>query len=763
MRAQQFHRLALLLALVWLTGASGCALLTPLPASSTTDERIAAFPTDNLPLEKPATIRWNAYQIPYVEAATDDDAAFLLGMVHAHLRLAQLEIGKRLSQGRMSELGGPSLDGLDRALRTIDYGYAARDMYDAMPPETKRWLSRFVDGINYYKKRLSPHKYPHELSLLAMKTEPWTVLDVLTLGRLASTDVNWISYYSLLAIPDKAERDKVRQYLVDVGLAGAVSFAADDDGVEATEVILSNAKPGSNSVAVSGKHTKTGAALMANDPHLGLLLPNFWLIAGLDCPSLHAVGLMPPGLPVFAIGRNEHIAWGGTNMRALSSDLVDVGSLPDAVFVKERSTLGTRFWVDDEFTIRRSPYGPVITDVDEVPSAGGQTLALRWMGHRPSDEVTAFLDVARASNWEEFHDAFKTFAVPAQNMLYADDAGNIGLVLAAHLPERPAWHASKLILTPDEADEAWSTILDSSELPTSYNPDEGFLASANNRPTQTSYQIGYFFPPDLRIRRLKELLSAREAHDVESMVALQRDVYSIESHTLAQRLAQINEEADFSAAPRSGALWDAITHWNGRYDADSTAAFVFESFLVEFAPRLSQAAGEADVFEEIKGSAHLRGFLLKLLERTDPATVRALIAESLEAVAATGTDGTAWGDVHRIEARHMLASVPVIGSRYVFGDYPAGGSQETVMKRAHPLTVERHRTTYGSQARHISDLSDPDANYFVLFGGEDGWINSANFTDQIPLWRSSTYIRMPLSKNGRDAEFPLAISLQPGG
>ncbi|MFW5735712.1 MAG: penicillin acylase family protein, partial [Oceanidesulfovibrio sp.] len=311
--------------------ASGCSMLAPLPPETSLVQRLAAFPTNGLPLEKPAMLRWNEHQIPYIEAASDNDAAFLLGMVHAHLRLAQLEVAKRLSQGRMSELGGPSLEGLDRAMRAIDFGYATRDMYDAMDPDTRRWLSRFVDGINHYKNQLEKEEYPHEMRVLAVGDEPWTVLDVLTLGRLASIDVNWISFYTLLSIEDPEKRETVRKYLVDVGLAGAVSFAG-EGGVEATELIMSHAKPGSNSVAVAGSHTETGAALMANDPHLGMLLPNFWLIAGLECPSIHAVGFMLPGVPVFAIGRNEHISWGGTNMRALSSDLVDVSNLPDDAF-----------------------------------------------------------------------------------------------------------------------------------------------------------------------------------------------------------------------------------------------------------------------------------------------------------------------------------------------------------------------------------------------------------------------------------------------
>jgi len=104
-----------------------------------------------------------------------------------------------------------------------------------------------------------------------------------------------------------------------------------------------------------------------------------------------------------------------------------------------------------------------------------------------------------------------------------------------------------------------------------------------------------------------------------------------------------------------------------------------------------------------------------------------------------------------------LGNVPVIGRFFVVEDLPSPGSRETLMKRSHDLVNRRHRATFGAQSRHISDLADPDANWFVLFGGQDGWLGAANYADQLPLWREGRYIRLPLSDEGVDAAFTRVV------
>ena len=412
-----------------------CGLLSPLPDETTTAERIAALPIAGAPLERPVTVYWNEHLVPFVEAQTDEDLAVTLGIIHAHLRLAQMEAVKRASQGRLAEMAGPLATDIDVALRTLDLGKAVPEILDSMPGETRRWLDAFVRGINHVIATLP--ETPHEFKVLGIDPEPWSPEDVLTIGRLASIDVNWFVWFQLLQHRGRADWPEIWARLLDEGTASLPSYARDAtrDFAVLRDLLMGASRSGSNSLAVSGGRTKSGGAMLASDPHLGILLPSLWILAGAKSPSYHTVGLMAPGLPFFALGRNADIAWGGTNLRAASSDLFDISKLQADEFETREERIAVRWWFDKTVTVRDTRLGPVITDAEAI-EGGGAEVALRWLGHDPSDELTAMLRVNRARGWNDFRTALDGFSVSAQNMIYADADGNIGHVMAAHLPKR---------------------------------------------------------------------------------------------------------------------------------------------------------------------------------------------------------------------------------------------------------------------------------------------------------------------------------------
>ena len=203
----------------------------------------------------------------------------------------------------------------------------------------------------------------------------------------------------------------------------------------------------------------------AFDPHRGLMLPNLWVIVGYKSPSMHSVGLTFPGVPMVLVGRNAHIAWGGTNMLALSSSLYDVSELNDDTFAERRVAMTVRWWFDRQVAIRDSALGPVISDAEIIQKLKPPPLAIRWRGHSVSDEFSAFLSVNRASNWREFRAAFAPYAVSGQNMLYADDRGNIGQVLAVDFAPAAALTAAQLWGHPQNPAHQWQTRFNALQLP----------------------------------------------------------------------------------------------------------------------------------------------------------------------------------------------------------------------------------------------------------------------------------------------------------
>jgi penicillin amidase len=741
---------------------AGCALLKPLPKQASLDQRLAMFPTDDLPLEEPVTIRWDEHQIPFIEAATDEDAAFALGLVHAHLRLGQMAVFRRVAQGRISEIGGPLARDIDHGVRLLDFGRASHASFSAMPEPTRIWLRRFVEGINHYQARMETT--PHEYAVLGLEREPWTPEDVLTFGRLAGSDVNWLVWFNLLKLRSRPDWPQIWARVLSEGGDRAMPPGPDaqqaSDGLDGILAALS--RSGSNSLAVGSSRTKTGSAILANDPHLGINLPNTWLIAGLRSPSYDVVGLMVPGLPLFAIGRNTHIAWGGTNMRAYASDLVDVRDLPEGKMEGRRETIGVRWWVDDEVVIRETPYGPVLADAPQLEELGLPDFALRWTGHQPSDEVTAMLAVARANDFDSFREALSGFAVPGQNMLYADVSGNVGKVFAVRLPDRSSAPAD-LVVAPDESERNWVQLRDVRDLPVVFNPLEGFVASANNRPQVDGADVGWFFSPDDRVRRMAALVEAEGAVDVPDIKMMQRDVYVESSSALNSLLVRKMHESGIAdrASDEARRVLDLMATWDGTYAADSQQPVAFELFRHAFTQGFYQASFGASGWAAFAGVAAIKTLLIQDIEARPAESLASMLAESLDAAGKKLSHFPTWGDMHRLQLRHPLSFLPVIGGRYAFVDEPIGGSTDSLMKTAHPATDERHRTSYGANARHISDLGDPDRNWFVLLGGQDGWLNSTTFLDQVPLWLDGRYVEVPMRPQTVQRRFRFVSELRP--
>ncbi len=731
-----------------------CAALWPRPV--TTEDRLKAFPTAGLPLEHPVVIRWNAYAVPWIEAESDHDLAFSLGLVDAHLRLGQLAVAKRIVQGRLSEMAGPFTRDIDRLLRTIDFGHAAPGIEAAMPPETRAWMQAFVDGLNWYQDHAPAA--PPEYGLLGIGKESWTVADILAIGRLAGTDINWLVDSELLRARLRPDWPETWKRALAGGADSTPSFASADGQRALGSPLAGLSRSGSNAVAVAPSHSASGGALIASDPHLGVFLPNFWILVGMKSPSFHAVGLMPAGLPIIGLGRNDDIAWAGTNMHAASSELYDVAGEPADSIRERREEIATRFWFDREVRIRRSALGPIVSDTPYFPARPGEAIALRWTGYEPSDEITAFLKVMRARSAEEFRRALGGYGVGGQNMLCATKTGDICQVMAVHLPIRGA-PMTELLRRPDDPAAAWRGEADAMTLPWALDPPDGLLASANNRPTETSIPVGYFFPPSDRVERLYALLRAKDKLAVDDLAALQQDVFSPSALRMKTELVEAIEAA--GAGHGEPAFLQALKGWDGCYAADLPGPVAFETLLYEVAGRL-YGGGSGDDVPAVKSDwRYLMHFLASDLDAVPQPRRAALLESAIRAAAADSRPYPSWGDMHRMRIGHLLAGVPLLGPFFTLETYGTGGSRNTILKTAHGLTNRRHYASYGSDARQISDLSDPDANWFVLLGGQDGWLGSANFADEVGLWRAGDSIRMPLRADSVVAQFPLVLRLMP--
>jgi penicillin amidase len=205
--------------------------------------------------------------------------------------------------------------------------------------------------------------------------------------------------------------------------------------------------------------------------------------------------------------------------------------------------------------------------------------------------------------------------------------------------------------------------------------------------------------------------------------------------------------------PARQAVVAAMRDWDGHYRVDSKGALAFELFQSAFTAHFYLSSFGDEDWEAYASVGRIKTLLLEDIAKSDPAALRAALASALDAAAHKLPEFSGWGDAHRLRLAHPLAMLPVIGGRYRFGDVAVAGSSDTIMKTAHGAVDGRHPTRYGSNARHISDLSDQDRNWFVLLGGQDGWINSTTFLDQSKLWFAGAYVSVPLRLESVRARF----------
>ncbi len=262
---------------------------------------------------------------------------------------------------------------------------------------------------------------------------------------------------------------------------------------------------------------------------------------------------------------------------------------------------------------------------------------------------------------------------------------------------------------------------------------------------------------------MAELVRQADTLALADIKRLQRDIY-MPSAIRLRDLFLDGLAASGLAGPTERGRKEAVEvlrDWDGRYQADSRAPVAFEAFRKAFSSRFYEVTYGAQDWAAFASVGRIKSLMLEDIGRAEPARLEPALAAGLEAAAEALDEYADWGEMHRLSLSHPLGFLPLVGRRYRFVDHPIGGTTDTLMKTAHGLTDTRHSVRYGSTARHISDLSDPDANYFVLLGGQDGWINSSTFADQLPLWLDGAYIRMPLRMETVRARFPRRMELTP--
>ena len=256
-----------------------------------------------------------------------------------------------------------------------------------------------------------------------------------------------------------------------------------------------------------------------------------------------------------------------------------------------------------------------------------------------------------------------------------------------------------------------------------------------------------------RFLRWTDLLSSITSFDVHDLMKMQNDNFSKESLGLNKLYL---EGLDTQKNEYANTL-TKLQNWDGRYEISSSGAVAFEILSLQIQRKLSERSKFDPIINKAMESLQdWRATLEKNLRALSDSERRKLVFEALQGSERFINQFPTWGDYHVQEIQTPLGMIPWLGARFRFGTYPAAGSTSTVNKSSFSPGFDQRKVNFGAMSRHISDLSSLDQNYFILLGGNDGWMGSNHLIDQIPLWRNGEYIQIPLQIEKIRQQFNMA-------
>ncbi len=710
--------------------------------------------------------------VPHIRAQNPNDANWGLGYCHAIDRGTQLLMMRILGQGRLCETLADNEDSL-----AIDLFFRRANWYQQDPamrekqlkqltPETRRWCQAYCDGVN---AGLAAKKL-RLIRLLGYEAEPWTIDDTLLLMRMSG-------YLTLSQ--SQAEVERLFIEMVQAGIETdklAALFPIEPSSLEReqiealalqerivpSELLWASAIPramASNNWVIHGSKTRSGSAIMANDPHLEVnRLPNVWYEASLSAPDYRVMGFGMAGLPGILVGRSPDISWGATYT---FMDTVD-SWIEDCRDGKYRRGKSWRSFTVRTEIIKRKQHA----DVEQLffenahgvlegdPNTAGFYLTTRWSpGQFGAQSLNASYDLSLASDAKTAMQCLGRIE-SAWNWVIADSKGNIAYQMSGLAPKRhPDWNG----FTPApgwDPDYDWQGFLKPDELPHSYNPKEGYIVTANQDLNHLG-DIPVINMPmgDYRAQRIAQVLEADTQHDFNSCRDLQMDCYSLQAEAFLDVLKPL-----LTANPELARTTEAqeLFAWDACYDTQSRGAVLFEGFYDALRECVFGVNGlGAEVLTHLSSQT---GIFIDFYQNFDRCLLNVhspwyseinrdqAFISAFERMRERDT-GKRWGEINRFRFINQLFqgklprflgfdtdSFPLIGGRAT----PHQGQIYTSAGRA---------TSFAPSIRLIADMASPNLRTCLAGGPSDNRL-SPWYTSGIEDWLAGNFKTLTADSGG---------------
>jgi len=590
-------------------------------------------------LTAPVTVSFSSQGLASIQAANTHDVFLAMGYVHAKFRLSEMDLERRLGEGRLAQLGGPSDLASDEFELRLGLLRTAQNEWARTTGQARAALLAYAQGVNDDIAAVrAAGDWPAVFTLTGAYPAPWTPVDSLVIQGVLTQELDYttgplddallqrtlgaartMDWFPVLAKNAQTPYDTgpyVKAPLTPVppdvassapggavtttaqaGATGATTVRSDDENAvaDAAAQLLGqlgqlpanqiHEYPDSNAWAANGPAVQGGGAVLGGDPHLPQTLPSVWYEIALSAPGYQVSGVSVPGLPGILLGHNANIAWSLTDTQNSATRYYAEQVRGDSYYWRgawrpmtvERYTIPVRGGATVHLTVDITVHGPIMTQAR-------QRMAVDWMGNVPSDDLGALLAVNEASDFARFRAALAGWKAPAQNFVYADKAGNIGVLAPGDYPEVAAACQPWLPMPGTGACDV-TGVIPYQAVPQVYDPPSHLIVTANQRPVTGAYPyyIGTsadFYDPGYRAAYACKYLSSHEPLSASSVAALQNNLTDSLAERVLPSLLTALGSASLSSSERS--VVSLLRSWDYTMAAGSAAATVWWTFWGDY-------------------------------------------------------------------------------------------------------------------------------------------------------------------------------------
>ena len=755
-------------------------------------------------LAKPVDILIDPWGVPHAFAASVEDAFFAQGFMTARDRLWEIDLMHRRRLGHMAAALGPAFVPFDQAARLFLNRRDPAQLWAAIGPRVQGIARSYVAGINAYIALTvaQPTLLPIEFQLTGLKPEPWEADDLVRIQQAEdSPSIERQVRRALAACTGTLALDALRAPLEPAWKIGvppgldlcgigrddidpllrltaplpwpqAAAPALPDPG--APGIARDGAQNGSNAWAIAPSRTATGRPILANDPHLRIGIPSPRYIIHLAAPGFDLTGGSSPGWPGVANGHNTRIGFGRTDFNLARDDLFVLETKPgdpdsyrhgdgweavtvvtEAIPVKDAAPVMVK--------LRYTRLGPVVADQPERHRL--LVARMTWM-ERPGALLLSQVPYNLAGDWASFNEAVGRYPF-GTSFMYADIDGHIGWRPAGWAPVRP--HHDGLLPVPGDGGYDWAGLTPLDQFPSSLDPPQGWLANANQMSLPPDFpaerKLGFDWVAPDRYERITEVLGPARQVTLADSITLQHDTLSLRARRLMPLLAALHPDG-----PAAQAAQATLLAWDGRVDAGSTAAALFEAWWIKLLPAATRLLspdkpGEPWVDTRV---------LIPILQTPDgrfgadpPAARDRLLVEALDQAVQSltrmlGSDQSkwSWGAVHTVDLDPPLGRLmdPATRSGAGIRGGHSGGDTHTVMAR---WIDDRGRVTGGASYTMALDVGAWDNSLVLNFPGQSADPRSPHYRDLYERWLAGTPFPLLISRDRIEAVAESRIRLTP--